>query len=729
MPIARRALLLTAVAAVLLAPAPASADPPTRLATQVTDRADALTSGRTSVDQALSKLQADTGIQLFVVFVESFDGTPAQQWTDQTASMSDLGDRDALLAVATVDRAYAYSFPDDPQISDSELADVAQNDIEPALGRGDWPGAVVAAADGYTAAANGSSSGSGLIWVLLIFVLIIVGAIIWVVVRRRRRAATAAKPPAAPTGPRTEELTEEANALLIELDDDLRASERELQLAAAQYGAEATVRFREALDASRQDVAEAFRLRMTLDDVPAPSETTRRETLTQIIERCRTADARLDAESEDFDRLRDLEGRAAEVADEVEARLAAAQASVPAAETAFQDLASRYAGTTVTAVSTNAAQARERLSFAASALTEARTALAAVAASPAIADSYPSPTGSPAPAPDPVPRSGPFPAGPNPVDPIPAGAIPAQPSVPGGNRAEAALAVRAAEQAVDQAEQLVAAVHQAGTDLAAARQAADALVTEVEAEVAAGRAALVAGGTVPPGLAAAVTGAEQVLAEVRAQLSTPKPDPVAVAARLQATDSTLDQALAEARDTAERTTRARSLLAQALPVARAEVSAAGQFITTRRGVVDANARASLSEAQRHLALAESLADSDPVTAVTEAQQAQRLASNAGLSARNDVQNWDSVGYGGGYGGAGGGYGGGYGRSGGFDAGSFAGAVLGGILSGGGNSRGGYGGGFSGGGFGGSSSRGRRTGSGGGHSSSGGGGRRGGGGRF
>ena len=83
---ARRALLaLTAVAALLLAPAPALADPPTRLATQVTDRADALTSGRAAVDQALSKLQADTGIQLFVVFVESFDGIPAQEWTDETA--------------------------------------------------------------------------------------------------------------------------------------------------------------------------------------------------------------------------------------------------------------------------------------------------------------------------------------------------------------------------------------------------------------------------------------------------------------------------------------------------------------------------------------------------------------------------------------------------------------------------------------------------------------------
>jgi hypothetical protein len=277
--------------------------------------------------------------------------------------------------------------------------------------------------------------------------------------------------------------------------------------------------------------------------------------------------------------------------------------------------------------------------------------------------------------------------------------------VPGGDRAEAALAVRAAEQAVDQAEQLIAAIYQAAADLAGARQAADALVIEVEAEVTAGRAALAAGGTVPPGLAAAVTGAEQVLAEVRSQLTAPKPDPVAIAARLQATDSTLDQALAEARDAAERTTRARSILARALPVARAEVETASRFITTRLGAVDASARGSLAEAHRHLVLAESLADSDPVTALSEAQQAQRLAASAGQYARSNVQNWDSGGYG---------------------SDSFAGAVLGGLFSGGGGSRSHY----RGGGYGGSSSRSRRTSSGSSRrSSSGGGGRRGGGGRF
>jgi hypothetical protein len=669
--------LLAILAAVLWA-APVSADPPGRLATQVTDTVGALGGGRPTVDAALDRLRGDTGIQLFVVFVSSFDGTPAQEWTDETARLSDLGDRDALLAVATRDRAYAYSFPEDSRISDSELAAVARDDIEPALARGDWSGAVVATADGYRAAASGSGS---LVWVVAVLAAVVIAGLIWVLARRRRRRERAPAA-AAPVGPSTEELTARANALLIELDDDLRASERELELATAQYGAEATGRFRAVLDAARADVAEAFRLRLTLDEEPNLDEPTRRARLTEIIDRCTAADQRLDAESEDFDRLRDLEGRAPEVVDEVDRRRTTLEAAVPAAATALRDLQSRYAGSAVTAVSANVDQARERLRFAADALTRARAALASAGPPPA---GTPTARSAANHEPDVAATQGP---------------------VPGGSRAEAALAVRAAEQAVDQAEQLIAAIHRAATDVDAARTAADALMSELETEIGAGRSAVASGGGTP-GLSNAVADAERVLAGVRTGLAVARPDPATAVARLQAADANLDRALAEARDTADRAARARTLLAQTLPVARAEVAAASDFITTRRGAVDAGARASVSEAQRHLALAESLAGTDPVAALAAAQQAQSLAASANESARYDVANWRGYG---GYGGRG------------FDAGSFAGAVLGGILAG--QTRGGgYGGGWGGGGFGGSGSRGRRTGGGGG------GGRRGGGGRF
>ncbi len=690
-------LLLLALRAVLLPPpAPAGAEPPMRLTGQVTDRVGALDERRSAVDAALTRLRAETGLQLFVVFVDSFAGTAAETWANETARRSNLGDRDPLLAVATGDRSFAYSVGQGAPLSDAELDRVERDVIEPALSRDDWAGAVIGAADGFRAAAGddapgGAPAGAGrgagtsavgsLVCLAVVLGLALLGVVLW---RRSRRTQAAGAEPGAPAGPPqpagpadphagvgTEELSNRANTLLLQLDDDLRASERELALAAGQYGAEPTAGFRAALDAARQDVAEAFRLRLGLDEQP-PDDAGRRAVLTEIIRRCEQADTRLDAEAETFDKLRDIEGRAAEVAAEVQRERAAVEAELPAADAALRDLTTRYAGATVAAVTGNVAQARERLTFAADALGRAREALGA------------------------------------------------------DDRPEAALAVRAASQAVDQAAQLIGAVRRAGAELTAAETAVAGLIAEVRNEVALGRAANPGDAAGRAALTAAIEDAERALAEVG---DGRVPDPPAAVRRLQQADAALDRALADVRDAADRAARARELLAQALPVARAEVAAAGDFVTTRRGAVGGQARAWLAEAQRHLAAAESLAGTDPAEALTAAQEAHRLAAAAAEAAREDVERWSvQDGYSGG----------------GMDA--FAGAVLGGILAGGGRSGGygggygggfgggygggfggGFGGGWGGGGFGGSGSRGRRTGGGG--FGGGGGGRRGGGGRF
>jgi uncharacterized membrane protein YgcG len=70
----RRICVVTAVL-LMLAPAPARADDPMRLGAQLTDRAGVLGNGRAEAEVALRELRDDTGLQLFVVFVGSFDGT------------------------------------------------------------------------------------------------------------------------------------------------------------------------------------------------------------------------------------------------------------------------------------------------------------------------------------------------------------------------------------------------------------------------------------------------------------------------------------------------------------------------------------------------------------------------------------------------------------------------------------------------------------------------------
>jgi len=119
-------LVVATVAAIQLwAGGPVWAEQPLRVDDQVTDRVGALAGEVARVRGALKRLRDANGTQLFVVYVSSFDGMDGQQWSDETARRSQLGDRDVLLAVAVDDRAYGYSVPGDFLLSDSELADLA----------------------------------------------------------------------------------------------------------------------------------------------------------------------------------------------------------------------------------------------------------------------------------------------------------------------------------------------------------------------------------------------------------------------------------------------------------------------------------------------------------------------------------------------------------------------------------------------------------------------------
>jgi len=657
-------MLVAAVTGPLALPGPVRADGPMRLSGQVTDKVGALDGRQAEVTAALDRLRTGGGLQLFVVYVRSFDGTPAQQWADETATRSDFGRRDAVLAVATHDRAYAYAFDTEFPLTDNQLDIVATVAIEPALSANDWAGAAIGAADGYRAvlagqpvptpevqpgeADPGGGGGGAGTWIAGALCLLLVAGgvvlVVWLLRRSRRRAAPV------PTGPSTAELTAKANDLLVELDNDLRASEQELALATGRYGAEPTASYTAALESARQDVAEAFRLRMTLDETPGPDEPTRRSTLEEIIRRCTAADDRLDAESEAFDALRDLESRVEAEAAELAQRRTALQARIPAAVTALDAVRAKYVGPVAAGIDGNVDQARQRLEFAEAAAKEATEAVTA------------------------------------------------------GERPRAALAVRAAEEATGQAETLLDAVERGRADLDAALAAIDPLIAEVESDLAAARAAEpgTAGQPTAAPLAAAIGRADQTLAAARAARASTPVNPLAVVPGLEEADAALDSSLAEIRDAGERAARARAMLDHALLTARAEVSAAGDFIATRRGAVASQPRAWLAQAQQHLARAEALAASDPSAALADAQRASQLAAEAGRAAQSNVDQWTPPGIGGGGGGG---------------ADVLMGVLLGGILSGGGGRSGGWGGssrgggGVRGGGFGGSRSRSRRTGGG------------------
>ena len=154
----RLSTLVAVLVALLLAGATgALADPPSRLADRVTDRAGALdAAGRSEVTAAIDQLKSAKGTDLFVVFVRSFDGAGGQAWADKAATLSQLGSQDVLLAVATQDRAYGVSIADGFPLSESTTDAIITKDVEPRLSAGDWAGAAVTLADGLR---TGGSAG------------------------------------------------------------------------------------------------------------------------------------------------------------------------------------------------------------------------------------------------------------------------------------------------------------------------------------------------------------------------------------------------------------------------------------------------------------------------------------------------------------------------------------------------------------------------------------------
>ena len=68
---------------------------------------------------ALDRLSSETEMRLYVVYVKSFSGRAGQDWADRSAQASQLGRRDALLAVAVDDRAYGISLDETFPVSET----------------------------------------------------------------------------------------------------------------------------------------------------------------------------------------------------------------------------------------------------------------------------------------------------------------------------------------------------------------------------------------------------------------------------------------------------------------------------------------------------------------------------------------------------------------------------------------------------------------------------------
>lgn len=590
------AMLITALTGLIAAPS-ATAQPPFRLSGYITDNAGALNgSGRAAMQTATGKLYSDRHIQLWVVFVDDFSGQPAVSWTENTRAASDLGDFDAILAVATVDHSYAFLVPHRVQtISGSQVDDLRRNQIEPALRRGDWSGAAVAAANGLDRGQQPASAAPLLIGLGVILVAVLALYVFMRYRRRRRRAAelAAAKrvdatDPDALAALSLGALDDLSRWKVVDVDNAVRTSANELALTIEEFGEQRTQPFTRAVDNAKAALSQAFTVRQQLDDAIPETRAQRRELLTEVIVAAARADVELESQREAFEEMRDLVVNAPSRLDALTQQVVDLTARIAPAEQRMTELHNEFDAAALASVATNVTTAKDRLAFADQNLSRARELAA------------------------------------RPIS---------------GEQSGLVDAVHAAESSLGQARSLLDAVDSAANDIRHAVATLPSLIADIQSGIEHANTALQnAQQTKAPhlrDLASARTAAAQALDVARTNGSS---DPLASFTGLTKANADLSGLLAtvaEEQAAAERLTRT---LEQALFTAQSRVHAVSEYIDNRRGSIGPEARTRLAEASRQIEAAQDKKPTGLSEAITHANNAASLAAEAQSLAEADVQS-------------------------------------------------------------------------------------------
>ncbi|WP_025737970.1 TPM domain-containing protein [Mycobacterium genavense] len=586
-------VILTMLITGLAAAPGVQAQPPFRLPGYVTDDAGALSpSGRIDVTEAVDRLYNDRHIRLWVVYVDDFSGQNAVSWAQRTIHDSDLGTYDALLAVATTGRAYAFLVPSGVKgVTQAQVDELRRNEIEPALREGDWRGAAVSAANGLNARPNSSNR----FWLLATLAVIIVGVVALVFVmryrrRRRRSADLAAARRVDPTDPTAlaavplAALDDLSRSMVVEVDNAVRTSSNELALAIDEFGAERTEPFTRAVINAKAALSQAFTVRQQLDDAVPETPVQQRELLTQVIVSAASADRELDAQTEAFEQLRDLVVNAASRLDALTQQVVKLTARIEPAEQRLIELNTEFGPAALTSVSGNAATAKERLAFADRNIGAAR-ALAGNAVC--------------------------------------------------GQQSGLVDAVRASESALGQARALLDAVDSAAGDIRRAVAQLPAVMTDIQAGIQHATSQL-QGPSSKAAHAGELAAARDAVVRAVDAAGGGSADPLGTFAQLAKADSDLNRLLATVAKEQADAERLNRSLEQALFTTESRVRGVSEYIDTRRGSVGPEARTRLAEAQRHLEAAHAGRSTNPAEAIAHANTASTLAANAQSLANGDV---------------------------------------------------------------------------------------------
>lgn len=576
----------------------------TKLSMGVTDQA-----GRLSQEEidSINKLAQDyrhkTDGIAYIVFVDSFPpGMDAQEWATQALKPIAASRYDILLAVGS--NTYGYAYSEAFTTKSFKQVDTA---VVSHLRQHDWAGAASSfITTAQQVAAGGSSSGeskgsAAMGAAILLGGLGLLGAAgggaVYAAKRKSKRDTAKAveqgraldpKDTAALNQLNTAALEQLAAEELVSTDESIKAAQAELDISVGEFGTERTRKFTQSLQHSQSTLQKAFAIQQQINDRKYTSEFDKRSLLIEIISSCGQADDVLDQEAKNFADMRNLLVNAPQTLERLTQSTVDLQARITPAMEQMADLRRSFPAETLSSINHNVEIAQAALAEAEKQIDVGRD----LAARPA------------------------------------------------GEQAGLIEAIRIAETDIHQADRMLKAIESARSDIAAAQANLDALIAEIEGEIAQGEAIKsqgVAQGTQLDWNAVSntLTRAREALQEAR---NIKDHDPLTAWTRLTDMDSQLDEMLEQIQSGITDHARVLRVFDQQSAAAQTAIRAAQDFISSRGRYVRSDARTKLADAEQAFEKAVAVRTSQTRDAINYARHATTQAQAALRVAQRDVDN-------------------------------------------------------------------------------------------
>lgn len=576
----------------------------TKLSMGVTDQA-----GRLSQEEidSINKLAQDyrhkTDGIAYIVFVDSFPpGMDAQEWATQALKPIAASRYDILLAVGS--NTYGYAYSEAFTAKSFKQVDTA---VVSHLRQHDWAGAASSfITTAQQVAAGGSSSGdskgsAAVGAAILLGGLGLLGAAgggaVYAAKRKSKRDTAKAVEQGRALDPKdtaalgqlsTAALEQLAAEELVSTDESIKAAQAELDISVGEFGTERTRKFTQSLQHSQSTLQKAFAIQQQINDRKYTSEFDKRSLLIEIISSCGQADDVLDQEAKNFADMRNLLVNAPQTLERLTQSTVDLQARITPAMEQMADLRRSFPAETLSSINHNVEIAQAALAEAEKQIDVGRD----LAARPA------------------------------------------------GEQAGLIEAIRIAETDINQADRMLKAIESARSDIAAAQANLDALIAEIEGEIAQGEAIKsqgVAQGTQLDWNAVSntLTRAREALQEAR---NIKDHDPLTAWTQLTDMDSQLDEMLEQIQSGITDHARVLQVFDQQSAAAQTAIRAAQDFISSRGRYVRSDARTKLADAEQAFEKAVAVRTSQTRDAINYARHATTQAQAALRVAQRDVDS-------------------------------------------------------------------------------------------